>query len=223
MFYVYGLIDSSTGKCFYVGKGCNNRMYVHVAKVKRGHTTDNPHLDHTIAKLIRENIEITYQKFADNIVDEDVAYQLEAKQIIEIGIDNLCNVWHGGLGGRVPTDEVRQKISTNRRGIPVSTETRSKLSAAKLGTTASEQTKSKKSIALKGKSQTEAQRAANQSRSESLRGRVMTEEHKQKLREAKLKNPVKYWEGKTLSDEHKKKISKSVKETLKDTNEQSNE
>ena len=58
MFYVYGLIDSSTGECFYVGKGSTDRMYVHVQKVRRGDTTSNPHLDRKIAKLLRSGIEI---------------------------------------------------------------------------------------------------------------------------------------------------------------------
>lgn len=44
--------------------------------------------------------------------------------------------------------------------------------------------------------------------SKSAMGRVFTEEHKEKLRLAKLKNPVRYWKGKQFSEEHKKGLSK---------------
>lgn len=187
MFYVYGLIDSSSGDCFYVGKGSNNRMYYHVQKVKRGATTSNPHLDRKIAKLLAAGIEITYVKFYDNIIDEDEAYRLEECKTHEIGLDNLCNAWHGGKGGRVPSEETRRKISENRRGIPVSEETRAKLSQAHRGSKMSEESKAKKSQSLKGKPQTPAQKAANEARSKAHTGRKFSEEHKQKLRDAKRK------------------------------------
>jgi hypothetical protein len=48
--------------------------------------------------------------------------------------------------------------------------------------------------------------------SASNKGRVLSEEHKQKLREAKLKNPVRYWSGKTRSKETRNKISNTFKE-----------
>lgn len=185
MFYVYGLIDSSTGECFYVGKGSTDRMYVHVQKVRRGDTTSNPHLDRKIAKLLRSGIEIDYVKFHDNIEDEMEAYALEESKTHELGIENLCNAWHGGKGGRIPSDETRQKISRNRKGIPVSAEAREKMRLAKLGTKMSEETCEKKRQSLVGKPQTDAQVAANASRSNSLKGRTFSDEHKQKLRDAK--------------------------------------
>lgn len=223
MFYVYGLIDGSTGKCFYVGKGSDARMYCHVKKVKRGASTDNPHLDRKISKLIREGVEIQYVKFYDNIADEDEAYQLEETMTHEIGIENLCNAWHGGKGGRIPSDETRKKISENRKGIPVSDQARENMRRAKIGTRVSDETRQKKSEALKGRAQTPAQREANAARSAAHKGRTFTDEHKQKLRDAKLKNPVRYWQGKTLSNEHKAKISTSLSETLKAKNEQPDE
>ena len=109
MFYVYNLIDTSTGKVFYVGKGKNNRMYSHVQKVKRGQSTDNPYLDRKIKKLLRENKEISYSTSWVG-ESEDEAFIQEDKRIQEIGIENLCNVWYGGKGGRVPSDKVREKI-----------------------------------------------------------------------------------------------------------------
>lgn len=207
MFYVYGLIDSSTNKCFYIGKGCKNRMYCHVQKIKRGATTDNPHLDRKINKMLRENIEIKYIKFHEGLT-EDIAYELEDRKTREIGLDNLCNVWYGGKGGRVPSEEVRQKISINRRGILVSKETREKMRLAKLGTKVSEETKKKKSLAAKGKSQTEKQKQANSRRGP--KGQPFSVEHRERLSEAKLQNPVRYWLGKHHTEETKDKIRKSL-------------
>lgn len=214
MFYVYGLIDGVTGQCFYVGKGTGDRMYCHVQKVRRGATTSNPHLDHKLTKMLCEGIDVQYIKFHDNIMDEDEAYRLEEAKTQELGLDNLCNAWHGGKGGRVPSAETRQKISKNRKGIPMSTEHKEKLRQSRLGKKASAETIKKKSAALKGKPQTDAQREANTARSASHKGRKFSEEHKQKLREAKLKNPVRYWQGRQLSDEHKDKIRTTVKTTL---------
>lgn len=214
MFYVYGLIDSITGQCFYVGKGTGDRMYRHVQKVKRGDTTSNPHLDHKIAKLLREGVEVQYIKFHDNLADEDEAYRLEEAKTRELGLDTLCNAWHGGKGGRIPSTETRRKISENRKGVPMSAEHKEKLRQAHLGKKASQETIKKQSDALKGKPQTAAQRAANASRSASHKGRAFSEEHKQKLRDAKMKNPVRYWQGKQLSEEHKDKIRATAKTTL---------
>lgn len=209
-FYVYGLFDPKTNSCFYVGKGKGSRLFSHEKKVKRGSTTQNPHLDRKIKKVLDESGYISYVKFLEDL-DEDLAFDHEDKKIREFDITNLCNVWYGGVGGRVPSDEVRRKISENRKGIPVSAKTREKIRKAKLGTTLSEETKRKKSQALKGKPQTKKQQKANTSRSKALKGRTFTDAHKQKLREAKLKNPVRYWLGKNLSEETKQKISESVR------------
>jgi len=49
--------------------------------------------------------------------------------------------------------------------------------------------------------------------SESAKGRKFSEEHKQKLKDAKKLNPVKVWKGKKFSDEHRKKLSEAKKKT----------
>jgi hypothetical protein len=195
-------------------------MYRHVQKVKRGDTTQNPHLDNKIRKLLDQHIEITYHKFYDNIEQEDAAYIKEDEVIQGIGLENLCNVWYGGKGGRIPSDEVRQKISKNRTGIPVSEETKEKIRQSKLGVPQSQETKQKKSLKLKGKPQTKKQQDANIQRSASMSGRKFTEEHKQKLREAKLINPTKYWLGKQLPEDVKQKISETLKSKSENHNEQ---
>lgn len=47
--------------------------------------------------------------------------------------------------------------------------------------------------------------------SKAMKNRVFSEDHKQKLREAKLKNPMQYWQGKSRSEETKNKVSEGLK------------
>ena len=47
--------------------------------------------------------------------------------------------------------------------------------------------------------------------SKAMKNRKLSEEHKQKLREAKLKNPVRYWLDKTRPEETSKKVSEGLK------------
>lgn len=212
-FYVYGLVDSTTGKPFYIGKGTKSRWKVHVQRVRRGVSTGNQHLDNKIKKLLSEHIEIQHVKICENLT-EDEAYELEEFITQSIGLSNLCNVWEGGFGGRVPSDEVKMRIREGCKKRPEPSEsTRRKLSDAKTGTKQSEATKRKKSEALKGKPQTEKQKAANATRGN--KGRTFSEEHKAKLRAAKLANPTRYWLNKHHTEATKQKIRDSVK-TLKD-------
>ena len=44
--------------------------------------------------------------------------------------------------------------------------------------------------------------------SESRKGIKFSEEHKLKLKEAKLNNPTKFWKGKKFSEEHKQNLRK---------------
>ena len=147
---------------------------------------------------------------------EDEAFIQEDKRIQEIGIENLCNVWYGGKGGRVPSDKVREKISKQKKGKPLSEKQKQALNALAIinkGRKHTEEWRKKQSELKKG-TQSEAQKQANAKRGN--KGRTFTEEHKQRLRLAKLTNPVRYWKDKHLSEETKQKIRQSVKRTLEE-------
>lgn len=47
--------------------------------------------------------------------------------------------------------------------------------------------------------------------SDASKGVAKSEEHKEALRQAKLAHPVRYWEGKTLTSEHKQRLKDSKK------------
>jgi hypothetical protein len=115
IYYVYGLIDTKTQQCFYVGKGKNARMFHHEQKVRDGKSTGNQHLDHKIAKLIREETPIGCVKFFDQLTEDDAFTQEEAK-IFEIGISNLCNMWTSGKRGKTPNAEILAKKSVALKG-----------------------------------------------------------------------------------------------------------
>ena len=211
-FYVYVLKEPQTGKWFYIGKGSGNRMFVHEKKILRGDKTHNNHLDNKIRKIHKSGNHVICEKVFETD-NEDDALQYETDLIEQFGIENICNMQAGG-DGRTPDAETRKKISQNRKGIPVSDETRQKMREAHRGNKHTTEWKENQSKLKKGKPQTEKQRLANVQRSKSLKGRKFSEAHKQKLREAKLKNPTKYWEGKNLPEFMKQKISDSVKKTL---------
>lgn len=51
--------------------------------------------------------------------------------------------------------------------------------------------------------------------SKALKGKPKTKEHREKNRQAKLKNPTRYWLGKKFSEEYRKKLSDAQKKLVK--------
>jgi hypothetical protein len=95
-FYVYILIDPRNDKVFYVGKGKGNRMYEHKKDAinKRHH---NKHLQNKILKILDEGLSIKYDKIFVTEKEEE-AFTKEIETILYFGIDNLCNLTEGGEG-----------------------------------------------------------------------------------------------------------------------------
>ena len=58
-----------------------------------------------------------------------------------------------------------------------------------------------------------------QKMSNAAKGRKLSEEHKEKLRQAKLKNPTTYWLGQTFSEEHREKLKKQKQNITEETRE----
>lgn len=76
----------------------------------------------------------------------------------------------------------------------------------------SEEHKRKISESLKLKKRKPHTEETKKKISEAHKGKKMSEESKMKMREAKLNNPTKYWLGKHLPEEMKKKISNTRRE-----------
>lgn len=114
MFYVYEHIDPETGKCFYVGKCCNegrmNNFKRTSAKYKK-----------TIENLTKNNKK-PIVKVVCKFENEQDALKKEKELILFYGIENLCNmVINGGGRWKHPirkkmTEETREKISKTMKG-----------------------------------------------------------------------------------------------------------
>jgi hypothetical protein len=85
MFYIYALIDPRTGEPFYIGKGKhkNNRHLDHFK------ASENRHLKYKIEYLQSNGFEIGIKFLAENINDENVAYDIEENWIATYGRKNI--------------------------------------------------------------------------------------------------------------------------------------
>jgi hypothetical protein len=89
-YYVYTL--SYESKVFYVGKGTDNRMYIHEKKALKGiKSNNNSSLFEKILSVIKSSSEIEYQKIFETD-DECLAYKIEYETIDSFGLENLCNL-----------------------------------------------------------------------------------------------------------------------------------
>ena len=129
-FYIYVLKDPITFAPFYVGKGTGNRMTSHAKIVKRGKVANknNYSLTNKLKQLLESNADPIYEKPYQGL-SEETAYELEAQLIEKIGLENLCNIAKGGLGGKTTTVPWNKGKSGH-----CSEETLIKMRNAKLGT-----------------------------------------------------------------------------------------
>lgn len=102
VWYVYLLVDTRTGLVFYVGKGKERRCYVHVTRAKRWVTRDregrvNAKLYNKINSILSDGFQVEYVFVARDMKECD-ALLLEQKTIADYGVENLCNLTHGGEG-----------------------------------------------------------------------------------------------------------------------------
>jgi len=116
-YYTYQLVDSSDDQTFYVGKGCENRMFKHEKDVRLGKIPNktNYKLYHKIKKLIDRGVPIRYEKLIEN-VGELEALALESALIEYYGIDNLCNYFKSWSGKSLRSEKTRIKQSLANKG-----------------------------------------------------------------------------------------------------------
>lgn len=92
-YYVYHLIDPTTGQVFYVGKGKDGRAKDHQREAKRA----NPPYT-AKQKKIRELLQKGHEPKIGKVMLFDCeaeALRFEREEIERIGIDNLTNVLKG--------------------------------------------------------------------------------------------------------------------------------
>lgn len=145
--YVYELLNPIDNKIFYVGKGSNNRMYIHEYRAKRPNAeiNENIRLRNKIKSILNIGDKVKYKKiFITNNAKQ--AYEMETKRILEIGLENLCNrfifppsseeiykIISMRLRGHKTSDGTKEKIRQSLMGHPVSLKTRKKISQSQIG------------------------------------------------------------------------------------------
>ncbi len=153
-YYVYEIIDPRTDLIIYVGKGKGKRYLVHEKIVDHGRKDINPKLGNKIRKILGEGLNPIYVFVQENI-SEDEAYTLEQQLTMKIGLDNLCNLKHGGTNGAIFTEEVRKKMKDatklKDKSIYTDPERCKRIAIAKTGVPRSESTRKKLSDNLIGK------------------------------------------------------------------------
>lgn len=82
VYYVYQLVDPRTDQPFYIGKGKGRRAKTHLWEVPE---TRNQHKENKIASIRANGLEPKIEYIAENIVDEQLAYTIEATLIAKYG------------------------------------------------------------------------------------------------------------------------------------------
>lgn len=163
-YYVYLLIDSSSGVPFYVGKGTGNRMFGH-ERDAMNESYQHRSVHAKIRALKAAGVDIAYKQIQCS--SEDEAFVLEQQLICEIGrrdlgLGPLRNLTDGGEGVRNQTTETIEKRAAWHRGRKRSPEALQRMSEVQLarklaGHVTSSDTKEKQRAALASKNlQTDA-------------------------------------------------------------------
>jgi hypothetical protein len=86
MFYIYCYIDPITNNPFYIGKGKQDRAYVHIKHAKEERNNENKtRFLNKLENLIEQGYEPKVIFLAQNIDNEDIAYDIEESFIKKYG------------------------------------------------------------------------------------------------------------------------------------------
>ena len=134
LYYVY-VYKYPNGTPFYIGKGKNKRMLVHLNEAMKESTSDKNHPKISTIRKIIAGGEQPIIELVDSNLEESDAFDLEELLISEIGRRDLrtgplTNMSNGGEGGSgyVHTDESKKKISEKLSGMSKPDSMRHKLS-----------------------------------------------------------------------------------------------
>lgn len=186
IYYVYALIDPRTNLPFYIGKGHDERMYVHLSETKD--STRNIHKFNKIQAISSAGLKVIVEKLYCEL-DEPTAYYLEEFLIAHYGrkgydengiLSNVClSLRPPSPKGKPKSEEHKRKISQSckNRNLFHSTETKMKISSYHKDKPKSEEQKRKMSEAKKGKPS-------------HRQGKTLSEEHKQKIKESWIKRKL---------------------------------
>lgn len=92
-YYVYLLSDPRTGRPFYVGKGCGNRINHHLLGALEETTKETDKI-RTIRDIQAAGLEVTLTILRHGLTEKE-AFEVECSTIDLIGIDNLTNLVQG--------------------------------------------------------------------------------------------------------------------------------
>lgn len=183
-------------------------------------------IDYAISKYGWENIK---HEIIDNGLDELTAKQKEIYLIAEYKTFDRKFGYNVSLGGDIVSDETRHKLSSIRKGHPVSEVTRKKIGEANKvslkGNKLSEKTKQKMREANIGRSHKGYKPHSKESfrkQSNSLKGHIVTLETREKIRKSNTGKHCTLETRKKISDaqknrtqEQKKVISEKLSKSLK--------
>lgn len=139
-FYVYLHRRATDGKVFYVGKG-HGRRATHF--LNRNRHWNNVAKKHGVIV-----------EFYATGLQEWYAFELEIMLISYYGIENLCNLTHGGEGlyGMKMSEDQKAKIGMANKGKKISDELKKHLSLINKGRKHTEETKIKIGVATRNES-----------------------------------------------------------------------
>lgn len=150
MYYVYALIDPRSNLPFYIGKGKkeNDRHRDHFNESKKNNS--NNHKIYKINYIKSLNLDIPVKILEDNILDENIAYDIETFYIKQYGrknidkdgiLTNICldNKPPSWKGKKQSESHLKKRIESRKKTIkekgikPKSIESRKKLSETMKG------------------------------------------------------------------------------------------